>query len=119
MKKLINFIAFIVDFFTPKEFDEDNATVKKREGIIHHLHVPDQAVGIYSWHNLFYETSTRTALPLDCMVTIRELSKIRHWCSGARQYLTTHEWISVLHSPTPKELFISIIEHIENRFDIT
>lgn len=115
MRKLFYFLARLVDYFTPEAYDDEIA-VKKSDGIIRHMEVPDRALGIHCWHNLYYETSTRTPLQFDCMVKLGQLSKLKHWRSKARQYITTWEWICILNSNEPVDKFIELICKIEVKF---
>ena len=118
MKKIISFIMYLVEYFTPEEYDCDIG-VKKVDGIIRHMAIPDNALGIHKWYNLYYETSTKTALPFNCMDTIRELSKLKHWRRAGRKYITTHEWIGIFHSESPVDTFIALVSDIEKRFTLT
>lgn len=115
MRKIVHFLSRIVDYFTP-EVDDDVIAVKKRDGILRHMEIPDEAFGIYRWYNLYYETSTSSALPSNCMEVVSGLAALKFWNNPARKYITTYEWIKILHSEDPGEVFVSLVMDIEHRY---
>lgn len=117
MKKIIRFFLRIVDYFSPEVYDDDIA-VKKADGIVRHLEVPDDVLGIYSWHGLLYLTATKSPVPSDSIEKLKKLSALRCWKNATKAYLTTHEWLCILHSNDPEILFVQMITDIEKRFVI-
>lgn len=112
MNKLIR---AVVKIFSPKE-DDDYIAVKPVDGILRHMEVPDEVIGIVGWHNLFYETSTRSALVMNCLEKLEALSKTNHWGYAARKYITTHEWITIINASDFEEAFVEKVNQITYQF---
>ena len=111
-RKLFYFLLGLTGFYAKEEYEEE-IKVNPREGLIVYPYTPDYCVGIYRWHGLHYESSTRSALPSDCIENLERMSKLKCWKSKARAHFTVEDWIGILRSERPVDYFKATIKVYE------
>lgn len=112
MKVLIRLISLVIDWVFSAEDQDDNAD-RNSSGVIKHLRVPNDALGIVESYGIYYETSSRIVLPTSTPAILKELSCSREWHQQGRFYFTSHDWVTVFCSKEPIVLFKQRVKEIE------